>query len=199
MPAAYNAGPGVVGTQNGLDRGTTGDDYSADTWARAQALAPHFGGAPGPCLAAGQQQQQSKQQGQQQQPMQQQKQQQQKQKPAASGVNLNTPQCAARKGQCILRSACASPKTVQTGLCPGSTFCCVPPSTGTTTPTGTTTNGVNLNHPWLRKLATSPLNNGPDGSCVATTLGNMDRVCNPPSPSPSPSPAAGTQFVALCE
>ena len=31
-------------------------------------------------------------------------------------------------------------------------------------------------HPWLTKLATSSLRSGPDGSCVATTLGNMDRL-----------------------
>jgi hypothetical protein len=33
-----------------------------------------------------------------------------------------------------------------------------------------------LSHPWMTKLATSRLNSGPDGSCVATTLGNMDRL-----------------------
>ncbi len=35
---------------------------------------------------------------------------------------------------------------------------------------------VDPNHPWLRKLATSRLANGPDFSCVRTTLGNMDRL-----------------------
>ncbi|WP_324290043.1 peptidoglycan-binding protein [Pyxidicoccus sp. MSG2] len=44
--AAYNVGAGNVRTIEGMDRGTTGDDYSSDVWARAQALAPHFGGAP---------------------------------------------------------------------------------------------------------------------------------------------------------
>lgn len=34
--AAYNAGPGNVRTQPGLDKGTTGNDYSADAWARAR-------------------------------------------------------------------------------------------------------------------------------------------------------------------
>jgi len=34
--AAYNAGPGNVRTQPGLDKGTTGNDYSADVWARAR-------------------------------------------------------------------------------------------------------------------------------------------------------------------
>jgi peptidoglycan hydrolase-like protein with peptidoglycan-binding domain len=43
--AAYNMGARNVQTLGGMDRGTTGDDYSADVWARAQALAPHFGGA----------------------------------------------------------------------------------------------------------------------------------------------------------
>jgi peptidoglycan hydrolase-like protein with peptidoglycan-binding domain len=45
--AAYNSGAGNVRTQAGMDRGTTGNDYSNDVWARAQALAPHFGGASG--------------------------------------------------------------------------------------------------------------------------------------------------------
>ena len=35
---------------------------------------------------------------------------------------------------------------------------------------------VNPNHPWLQKLGTASLNTGPDGSCVATTLGNMDKL-----------------------
>lgn len=33
-----------------------------------------------------------------------------------------------------------------------------------------------VSHPWLRTLATAHLRNGPDGSCVATTLGNLDRL-----------------------
>jgi peptidoglycan hydrolase-like protein with peptidoglycan-binding domain len=45
--AAYNSGTGNVKTLSGMDRGTTGNDYSNDVWARAQALAPHFGGAAG--------------------------------------------------------------------------------------------------------------------------------------------------------
>ncbi|MCY1035975.1 peptidoglycan-binding protein [Corallococcus sp. BB11-1] len=44
--AAYNFGPKNVKTQGGMDQGTTGNDYSNDVWARAQALAPSFGGAP---------------------------------------------------------------------------------------------------------------------------------------------------------
>jgi peptidoglycan hydrolase-like protein with peptidoglycan-binding domain len=43
--AAYNMGARNVQTLGGMDRGTTGNDYSADVWARAQTLAPHFGGA----------------------------------------------------------------------------------------------------------------------------------------------------------
>jgi peptidoglycan hydrolase-like protein with peptidoglycan-binding domain len=42
--AAYNSGPGNVQTIAGMDRGTTGNDYSNDVWARAQTLAPNFGG-----------------------------------------------------------------------------------------------------------------------------------------------------------
>jgi soluble lytic murein transglycosylase len=42
--AAYNAGPGVLDTGPNWDRRTTGGDYSNDTWARARALAPSFGG-----------------------------------------------------------------------------------------------------------------------------------------------------------
>jgi peptidoglycan hydrolase-like protein with peptidoglycan-binding domain len=45
--SAYNAGAGNVRTQNGMDTGTTGNDYSNDVWARAQALAPSFGGSAG--------------------------------------------------------------------------------------------------------------------------------------------------------
>jgi peptidoglycan hydrolase-like protein with peptidoglycan-binding domain len=45
--AAYNSGTDNVRTLAGMDRGTTGDDYSNDVWARAQALAPHFGGTAG--------------------------------------------------------------------------------------------------------------------------------------------------------
>lgn len=33
--AAYNVGPDNVRTLDGMDRGTTGDDYSNDVWARA--------------------------------------------------------------------------------------------------------------------------------------------------------------------
>jgi peptidoglycan hydrolase-like protein with peptidoglycan-binding domain len=45
--AAYNSGVSNVQTIAGMDRGTTGNDYSNDVWARAQALAPSFGGAGG--------------------------------------------------------------------------------------------------------------------------------------------------------
>jgi peptidoglycan hydrolase-like protein with peptidoglycan-binding domain len=45
--AAYNSGVSNVQTMAGMDRGTTGNDYSNDVWARAQALAPSFGGAGG--------------------------------------------------------------------------------------------------------------------------------------------------------
>jgi len=44
--AGYNFGAGNVRTIAGMDQGTAGDDYSNDVWARAQALAPSFGGAP---------------------------------------------------------------------------------------------------------------------------------------------------------
>ncbi|MFL5357562.1 peptidoglycan-binding protein [Archangium sp.] len=45
--AAYNSGVGNVQTIKNMDVGTTGNDYSNDVWARAQALAPHFGGKAG--------------------------------------------------------------------------------------------------------------------------------------------------------
>jgi len=45
--AAYNMGTSNVRTLQGMDRGSTGNDYSNDVWARAQTLAPHFGGAAG--------------------------------------------------------------------------------------------------------------------------------------------------------
>jgi peptidoglycan hydrolase-like protein with peptidoglycan-binding domain len=45
--AAYNSGTGNVQTIKGMDIGTTGNDYSNDVWARAQDLAPHFGGTAG--------------------------------------------------------------------------------------------------------------------------------------------------------
>jgi len=35
---------------------------------------------------------------------------------------------------------------------------------------------VDTTHPWLQKLATRSLSNGPTGSCVATSLGNLDRL-----------------------
>ncbi len=36
--------------------------------------------------------------------------------------------------------------------------------------------GVNTQHPWLQKLGSSRLSNGETGTCVATTLRNMDRL-----------------------
>jgi len=35
--------------------------------------------------------------------------------------------CTGLKGRCIARTACGSPNSVHTGLCPGATYCCVPP------------------------------------------------------------------------
>jgi soluble lytic murein transglycosylase-like protein len=51
---AYDSGVSHVRTIRDMDRGTTGDDYSNDVWARAQALAPHIGGAEvsAPAVAA---------------------------------------------------------------------------------------------------------------------------------------------------
>lgn len=43
--AAYNAGVGNVRTLDGMDKGTTGNDYSNDVWARARFLAGLMGGA----------------------------------------------------------------------------------------------------------------------------------------------------------
>jgi peptidoglycan hydrolase-like protein with peptidoglycan-binding domain len=45
--AAYNSGVGNVQTIKNMDVGTTGNDYSNDVWARAQELAPSFGGKGG--------------------------------------------------------------------------------------------------------------------------------------------------------
>jgi soluble lytic murein transglycosylase-like protein len=50
---AYDAGVSYVRTIKDMDRGTTGDDYSNDVWARAQALAPSFGGPVSPGVATG--------------------------------------------------------------------------------------------------------------------------------------------------
>lgn len=36
--------------------------------------------------------------------------------------------------------------------------------------------GVNTAHPWLQKMGSSRLSNGATGTCVATTMGNMDRL-----------------------
>jgi hypothetical protein len=41
---AYDSSMDTVRTIRDMDRGTTGDDYSNDVWARAQALVAHFGG-----------------------------------------------------------------------------------------------------------------------------------------------------------
>ena len=43
--AAYNCGAKNIWTTEHMDEGTTGNDYSNDVWARAQFLAPYFGGA----------------------------------------------------------------------------------------------------------------------------------------------------------
>jgi peptidoglycan hydrolase-like protein with peptidoglycan-binding domain len=51
--AAYNAGASNVRTQAGMDRGTTGNDYSNDVWERAKALAPSFGGTSGASSTGG--------------------------------------------------------------------------------------------------------------------------------------------------
>ncbi len=51
--AAYNVGAGNVRTQAGMDKGTTGNDYSNDVWERAKALAPSFGGTSGTPSAGG--------------------------------------------------------------------------------------------------------------------------------------------------
>jgi hypothetical protein len=51
--AAYNVGADDVHTLERMDEGTTGDDYSNDVWARAQALAPHFGGTSGTTRSTG--------------------------------------------------------------------------------------------------------------------------------------------------
>ena len=45
--AAYNFGVSNVRTLSGIDVGTANNDYSSDIWARAQTLAPYFGGDEG--------------------------------------------------------------------------------------------------------------------------------------------------------
>ena len=50
---AYDVGVANVRTMMDMDRGTTGDDYSNDVWARAQALAPSFGGQASPGAGTG--------------------------------------------------------------------------------------------------------------------------------------------------
>ena len=40
--AAYNSGVGNVQTLAGMDKGTTGNDYSNDVWARARHYATHW-------------------------------------------------------------------------------------------------------------------------------------------------------------
>ena len=40
---AYNTGPSGIQTVGGMDRGTTGKDYSGDVWIRAQHYARFFG------------------------------------------------------------------------------------------------------------------------------------------------------------
>jgi len=49
-------------------------------------------------------------------------------------------------------------------------------------PVGAGQGTVNANHPLLQRLATGHLDNGPDGSCVATTIGNMDKLGVPNFP-----------------
>lgn len=41
--AAYNSGVGNIQTLEGMDKGTTGDDYSNDVWARAQFFSEQMG------------------------------------------------------------------------------------------------------------------------------------------------------------
>ncbi len=45
---AYDSGVANVRAIKDMDRGTAAEDYSNDVWARAQALAPHFGGTASP-------------------------------------------------------------------------------------------------------------------------------------------------------
>jgi hypothetical protein len=50
---AYDVGVSNVRTIKDMDRGTTGDDYSNDVWARAQALVPSLGGPVSPGAGTG--------------------------------------------------------------------------------------------------------------------------------------------------
>ncbi len=215
--AAYNAGAGNVRTQQGMDIGTTGNDYSNDVWARAQALAPNFGGtaATGGATTT---------------PM--------TTPTTPSGDGFGTPSTtkpgvinapSVANGDIIMRGDKGpqvealqkmlkangadiavdgnfGPKTEaalkayqsKNGLAAdgkygvltaakargGSSSSGSSPTTrGTTgsapaTGTGSTSasGNVDTNNPLLQKLANSPLNNGPTGYCVATTLDNMERL-----------------------
>ncbi len=53
--------------------------------------------------------------------------QQQVQKPF-SPVLKNSNTCTGLKGTCIPKASCAAPNVIKTGLCPGATYCCVPPA-----------------------------------------------------------------------
>ncbi|MCE9672294.1 transglycosylase SLT domain-containing protein [Myxococcus stipitatus] len=238
--AAYNAGPKNVRTLQNMDVGTTGNDYSNDVWARAQALAKDFGGTstvePSGTTT----------------------------RPAATQMNPVKPSALPRfdnkysaapslsdvrsgKAELSIGDHGASVKELQKklgvevdgffgpktraaayryqlehGLKPapgkegmvdgnmlkqlgvgnkptvrptGDTFetgdSKAKPGTTQTNTDNTTQkpgavlgNGVTIdtNHPTLKKLATSKLNNGPTGYCVLTTLNNMRRLGIPNTP-----------------
>jgi hypothetical protein len=68
---------------------------------------------------------------------------------------------------------------INPGLLQGNCSISSPGSTGSNSTLGGLSGAggnVDIDHPWLQKLATSQLNSGPTGSCVETTLGNMDRL-----------------------
>jgi hypothetical protein len=205
--AAYNSGTGNVQTIKNMDVGTTGNDYSNDVWARAQALAPHFGGAskpattdkpapakptkptdsfePGdkwreaPSLADVKEGKKTLQEG--------------MQGPAVKhlqkllGVDADGKYGPATKKAVadFQKSAGLKPPPGSEGHTGKTTLAALEKAAkGEGVGGATLGNGVriNTNHPVLKKLGTQHLNNGPTGYCVLTTLNNMRRLGVPGTP-----------------
>ncbi|MBZ4415332.1 peptidoglycan-binding protein [Myxococcus sp. RHSTA-1-4] len=223
--AAYNSGVSNVQTLKGMDIGTTGNDYSNDVWARAQALTKHFGGTtstggtntptggtpvkpselpkfdgrytPAPSLADVKSGKASLHIGHQGPAV---KELQKKLGIEADGYFGPKTREAVYKFQLehkltppAGKEGTVGPTTLEwinAGGRPSATNTkpTTTPGTNDTFDAGSTGktlgNGVsiNTNHPALKKLATSHLNNGPTGWCVLTTLNNMKRLGIPNTP-----------------
>jgi hypothetical protein len=207
--AAYNFGVGNVQTASGMDRGTTGDDYSSDVWARARFLASEFGGGQGATAASS--------------------------TPPATG-SAATPRAAPTAGGgtgsevvhdlqlWLVRHGFMTEAEVRTGPgllgpktraavarflgahadAPGGDAAPAAPSEPVPGD-GTQVLGegfsLNTQDPILRKLATGKLSPGANHSCVRTTLNNMKRldVSNIPAATgsdPNNSRGAMVQLIA---